>query len=480
MKQAREAFIMRLLPQGLIVVFVLALLPFFIQSLFNHPAPWDDYSVALLVKERGYWGFYVHFLQHWNGRYVSTLLQGLNPLAFDSFHAFRFVPMVFMGGFIAAFFYFMRRFWQNVLSFRWLIVAVTGYCALFFAYVRSSVELWYWYSSSVVYATAFIAVGLLLATCAPLLQGETLSQKESAFAATIAFLLPGISEAVAISMLAFCGCTALAVGVASERTPLNRQRALQWLAVCGGIAAGLLLYMMLHGTHERLAIHPESFRWQRALIGLQMQLPVFASWAANGTLWIFTLLAVSFLARAVQNMPREHFLRMPPLLMTAITLVVILAAVLPYYLATGFIYIFVRIENVAFFWFLFFWFANLACWADYLQRHWQIRWDAMPAYAMFALLLAAIFKLYSPNTKVGVAWLTLLNGDALRYEREHQARYRLIERHKKERPNDTLLLSPINTHMELLMFEELTDNPNHRISNKDFAKYFGITAVKVE
>lgn len=481
MKKQRETIIIRhLLPVALIPVFTAALLPFFIVSLFNHPAPWDDYSVALLVKERGYWGFYSHFLQHWNGRYVSTLLQGLNPLAFDNFDAFRFVPMIFMGGFIAACCYFMHRLWFKQLTFSWLIVIGCGYCAIFFAYVRSAVELWYWHSSSVVYATAFIAVWVLLGLAAPLLRGEILTQKETIIAAILALLLPGISEAVAISVLAFAGAMGLIAWFLTNVQAMRRQRTLQWLTIATCLGIGLLLYGMLGGTQARLGIHSESFQWQRVVTGLLMQLPIFASWAANSTLWIFTLLCIPLLARLMYRLPAAHFLRLPPLLMAAMTVTVMFAAVFPYYWVTGFIYIFVRIENIAFFWFLLFWFANIACWVGYLQQQWQLQWGKIPAYAVIVLLAAGMVKLYSPNTKIGVAWLTLLNGDAAKYDKDHQERYRRIAAHKKAHPQDTLLLPPIDTHMELLMFEELTENPGHKISNKDFAKYFGIHAVKVQ
>jgi hypothetical protein len=488
MKKQRETIIMRqVLPFALILIFAAALLPFFIVSLFNHPAPWDDYSVALLVKERGYWGFYSHFLQHWNGRYVSTLLQGLNPLAFDSFDTFRFVPMVFLGGFIAGCCYFMRRLWANRLPMRRIGVIALGYCAIFFAYVRSAVELWYWHSSSVVYATAFIAVWFLLGLAAPLLQGAYLNAKEQTLACLLGLLLPGISESVAISMLAFAGIVALLR--LRQPTDLQPRKAfMQWFAVAFCIGLGLLIFASFGGTQARLAVHSESFQWQRAVKGMLMQLPIFASWAINSTLWIFTLLCVPLFARLTHRLPATHFLRLPPLLMAALTAAVIFAAVFPYYWVTGFLYIFVRIENIAFFWFLFFWFANVACWVGYVQRRVQrrvqrcvqLQWGKMPAYAVVVLLAIGCLKLYSPNTKVGVAWLTLLNGDAAKYDKDHQERYRRIAAHKKAHPQDTLLLPPIDTHMELLMFEELTENPGHQIANKDFAKYFGIHAVKVQ
>lgn len=482
MKKQREVIITKqLLPLALILIFIIALLPFFIVSLFNQPAPWDDYSVALLVKERGYWGFYRHFLQHCNGRYVSALLQGLNPLAFDSFNAFRLVPMIFMGGFIYACLFFMRRFWKNILSIRSLTMVTFGYCALFFAYVRSAVELWYWHSSSVVYATAFIAVWLLLGVTVPLLRGEVLLRKEIIIAAIIALLLPGISEAVAISALAFYGIMGLMVWLLPDVPAHRRQKTLQWLTVAACIGIGLLFYGLLGGTQARLSAHVESFQWRRVATGLLMQLPIFASWAVNSTLWIFTLLIIPFLANMAKELPPTHFFRLPPWLMAALTFVVIFAAVFPYYWVTGFIiYIFVRIENIAFFWFLFFWFANLAAWVNYLQNRWLVQWNEIPMYALVVLLAVGCVKLYSPHTKVGVAWLTLLNGDAMQYEKDHRERYRRIAQHKKERPQDTLLLPPIDTHMELLMFEELTENPQHKIANRDFAKYFGISAVKVQ
>ncbi|MCS7018377.1 MAG: hypothetical protein RMJ87_04500 [Cytophagales bacterium] len=464
----------------LLLIFAAALLPFFILSLFNHPAPWDDYSVACLVKQYGYGQFYVYFLQHYNGRYISALLQGLNPLAYDSFDAFRFVPMVFIGGFVAACYYFMRRFWKYQLPLWQIAVITLGYCAIFFAYVRSAVELWYWYSSSVVYATAFIAVWTWLGVTAPLLQGETLTQKEMISAVMLALLLPGISEAVAISTLAFASAMGIVGWLLTDNSMQRQQKTRQWFVLVACMVLGLLLYSILDGTHARINLHTEAFNWHRVATGLLMQLPIIASWAANSTLWLFTLLCIPSFARLASRLPVTHFLRMPPWLMAILTVTVILAAILPYYLVTGFIYIFVRIENIAFFWFLFFWFANVACCVNYLQKRWQVQWEAIPTYAVAALLAAALFKLYSPNTKVGVAWITLLNGDAVQYEKDHQARYKQVLQHKKMHPTDTLLLPPIDTHMELLMFEELTTNPAHAVSNQGFAKYFGISAVKVQ
>ncbi|WP_448518897.1 hypothetical protein [Rhodoflexus sp.] len=480
MKKLQETIITKqTLSVALMFVFGAALLPFFVLSLFNHPSPWDDYSVANLVKERGYVGFYLHFLQHWNGRYVSTLLQGLNPLAFDNFHMFRVVPMLFMGGFIGALYFFVKRLTADVLSQRWQWVVTLGYCAVFFAYVRSAVELWYWHSSSVVYGTAFIAVWLLLGLSMPLLAGNSLTPKEQLAACGIGVLLPGISESVAISALAFAGA-AMLLRLWQPADPERKMAVTQWLAVAASIGLGLLLFASLGGTQARMGIYQQAFQWESLRKALQIQLPIIASWLNNTTLWILSLLVIPGIAGYMQQIPSKHFLRMHPVLMTALLPLMMLASVIPYYMVTGLTYIYVRIENIAFFWFLLLWFANIACWVGYLQNRWHVHWGQIPVYALVVLLAMGCLKLYSPNTKVGVAWMTLLNGDAVRYEKDHQERYRRIAQYKKEHRQDTLTLPPIDTHMELLMFEELTTDAGHTVSNQGFAKYFGISAVKVQ
>ena len=94
----------------------LGLLPFLGLAFSNVPF-WDDFGMAMLVREQGLWGAQQVFYHTWGGRYGTALLQTVgNPLAYGWVGGFRFTPLVFLGGTGLALYLNLREFSRQRLA----------------------------------------------------------------------------------------------------------------------------------------------------------------------------------------------------------------------------------------------------------------------------------------------------------------------------------------------------------------------------
>ena len=150
----------------------LALLPFLGLS-FSNFAFWDDFGMAMLVREHGLWGAQQVFYDTWGGRYGFAFLQTVfNPLTYGWLDGFRFTPLVFLGGTLLALYGSFRE-----LSGRRLAPAVAGRAAalvllLALAWMPTVYPMFYWFTSAMGYEMGIIlmllaVVGGLRALRAP-------------------------------------------------------------------------------------------------------------------------------------------------------------------------------------------------------------------------------------------------------------------------------------------------------------------------
>lgn len=134
----------------------LGLLPFFGLSFSNYPF-WDDFGMAMLVRERGLWGAQQEFYHTWGGRYGTAFLQTVfNPLTYGWLSGFRYTPLVFLGGTLLALYGCFRE-----LSRQRLAPGVAGRAAalvllLALAWMPTVYPMFYWFTAAMGYEVGII------------------------------------------------------------------------------------------------------------------------------------------------------------------------------------------------------------------------------------------------------------------------------------------------------------------------------------
>jgi hypothetical protein len=139
----------------------LALLPFFALSFYNAPF-WDDFGMALMVRQEGLWQAQKAFYLNWGGRYATCFVQTLgNPLSYGWLGGMHLVPLLILGGTLAALYLSLRE-----LSNRRLSRATAGRAAallllLCLAWMPTIYPLFYWFCASTGYQLGIILMLLI-------------------------------------------------------------------------------------------------------------------------------------------------------------------------------------------------------------------------------------------------------------------------------------------------------------------------------
>jgi hypothetical protein len=139
----------------------LALLPFFALSFYNSPF-WDDFGMALMVRQEGFWQAQKSFYLNWGGRYATCFAQTLgNPLSYGWLDGMHYVPLLILGGTLAALYLSLRE-----LSSRHLSRGAAGRSAallllLCLAWMPTIYPLFYWFCASTGYQLGIILLLLI-------------------------------------------------------------------------------------------------------------------------------------------------------------------------------------------------------------------------------------------------------------------------------------------------------------------------------
>ncbi|WP_201982079.1 DUF6056 family protein [Hymenobacter rubidus] len=146
---------------GLTLLLALGLLPFFALSFYNSPF-WDDFGMALMVRQYGLWPAQKVFYLTWGGRYGTALVQTLsNPLTYGWVGGMHFTPLVLLGSTLLVLHLNLRE-----LSGRRLSSGTAGRGAallllLSLAWMPTIYPLFYWFTAGTGYMLGIILMLLI-------------------------------------------------------------------------------------------------------------------------------------------------------------------------------------------------------------------------------------------------------------------------------------------------------------------------------
>ena len=145
---------------GAIIIIYLTL-PFIFNAFYNYPAQ-DDYYAAVLVKEQGFFQFWLRVYNRWSGRVFATTAGLLNPLNFDSFFLYKLYGVLFVVGFIGTLYLFVRAVLRNYCTPGQVLLSTSIIAFIYISQMPGTVEGFYWFSASITYMSANIFMFLLL------------------------------------------------------------------------------------------------------------------------------------------------------------------------------------------------------------------------------------------------------------------------------------------------------------------------------
>ncbi len=125
-------------------------------------------------------------------------------------------------------------------------------------------------------------------------------------------------------------------------------------------------------------------------------------------------------------------------------------------------------------------FGCFAC-VQYLRLRRGVVFQSLPNFLTVAVMLFIGTKIFSVNTKVGLAWKVLLKGNARAYKEQYYARYKAMNKIQQLDLKSVVYLKPIEYRLdELIFIEDLHDqNISNYFNNRAYANYFGMDSVLV-
>lgn len=449
-----------------------AVMPFLLLCYYTVPGYIDDYGIALDIRNHGI-GFVTHYLKTWNGRFVAAFFHWLNPLGYDLSEWYGLTALFLLIFFATSLRIFVGQITRNFLSPTEQQTAWIALLTFFLAYVRSSVDLFYWYSSGATYCVA-ICWQLLYLSLLPKLFNQNANKSPLVLLVLFAFLQAGTNEAVSVpAFILTAALTAVLIG--------QKNRRWHWaVLILIAFLLGIALQIVLSDApRSRATLH---LQFQRELVmrGVKVHWSYVFGWFRNAPLFVAFFLLLPLMSHrngknrifAFSNMQSILF----PAVIGALGITGVFAA---YCIFNRDSYIPKRIENIAFLWWLLTVGATLFALVRYLRFRYNFLFEKIPDYLTVALIFFIVFKIFSANTKVGLAWKVLLNGDARAYRSAYEQRRALMLYHRAIQYQDTVFLPPVSPRLELLFHKDLPGYLPDNRNNEAFAAYFGLKAVKL-
>jgi hypothetical protein len=404
-------------PAPLLIALGLAILPFVVLSFFNHPQN-DDYVLALKTRQLGFWGANAFWFKAWCARYLAVALMSASPVVFGSLAAFKCMAALLIALFAFAAYVLVSAVAPGLAP---LERAAGGLAilALHLLQTPDLVEGFYWGSGAVCYE---LGNALLLLLLGLVLRGhgsaDGLPRLRLLAAGLVAAGAAGTNE---VTMLLADGFLALYLAARTYRLRrLDRSASLLLAVALLGSAA----VMLAPGTRLRFGLsnHPHDLRFA-VHESFRLGLSYAWQWLIGGPLIPLCILLAPAAADPARASPGKP---LHPALALTLFAGIFFACFFPSLYSTGIMEL--RTANVVHLYFvvgLLFNAANLAAW--FAKR--PLPHEAgYPAAVRGILWTAALALTVLPPNNLRTAYADLFSGRAVRYNRDLNARERIIAR----------------------------------------------------
>jgi hypothetical protein len=175
--------------------------PFLLLAFFNHPCG-DDFCYAHSVRTNPFWSMQSYWYNHANGRYASTFFITLNPLMIGSVFGYKMVILLLLVVYIISLLLLVKLL-MGKNSIEVSVLAITFFSAfIYLLKMPSIVEGFYWLSAVMTYQLANISFMVLLILLYHIEKGKNKIILISA-AALLCAIIGGSNEPGMLTLLYF-------------------------------------------------------------------------------------------------------------------------------------------------------------------------------------------------------------------------------------------------------------------------------------
>jgi hypothetical protein len=437
-----------------LIILVAILSPLFILSFYNHPCN-DDYALADIVRQKGFFEAQKYLYFNWSGRYFAFMLQGLGPLEFNVYWGYKWnTPLLLIIFLMSTYWLSGRLFKELDRTGKMVITSI-----FFFAFIMrmpDSPQGIFWRSGTFAGLIACFLALLLMACIISYYQSE----KKRLYLTLSCLLAVAIIGSYELHLV-YIDLVVSIIALVS----ILKKRALFFpitlLAVCiifsiisikapGNSARG----STYQNAHQLLFSLKESLRWGKDLLMHWVPFMLFTG-----------LLLFDFLSKYTYGNKQTDtiFVVSPVITFTACLAIPVIGLFICFW-AEG-EYPPLRALNVSYFYFI----AGMMYFSFSLIGRIKKRYPdfKFPGYIKLPLYAVLVYLLVFRTNNIRVAYKEIISGTASAYDKEEVKRHEFLTSYK----GDSCMIDSIRDIPTSLVFVELPRDKNSWI-NTSFREYY--------
>jgi len=450
-------------------LFILAIVPFVLLFLYNHPSP-EDFYFSYEARIKSLWTNTKVQYRHGTGRYFQNFLLYLTPVYDKFFISYKAGCFLFMASFFSSVLLSVSLLTVKLISFRERILISL---VIIFTYLYAMPEVssgFYWYGGISAYHSGIILVPIFFAFLVK--SGNSINSASGLvytfMALIVLILITGVNEILAILLFLFT----LFLNIRH----FVKDRSIKWQYVVFVIASGIFLYILLKspGNKFRLTQFPGntnfSYSFFNSFVFLYQNI---LSWIFNSPLLACSLilLPVYFKISEKKKNLKNKLLTNPVGFSICWIIVLYISVFFSYYSTTV---VLSRTSNFIYFIFIAGWFYLLYILSNIIVTKGKFSFIKNRKYLYGLSLVFIILFLIKPNN-ITTAFNDLFSGSAHSYNRQLNERYQFLE----NCPNDSCRVDSLINIPKTIFYKDITSNST-MLSSEWYGNFFNKKSVALK
>ena len=450
-------------------LFILAIVPFVLLFLYNHPSP-EDFYFSYEARIKSLWTNTKVQYRHGTGRYFQNFLLYLTPVYDKFFISYKAGCFLFMALFFSSVLLSVSLLTVKLISFRERILISL---VIIFTYLYAMPEVssgFYWYGGISAYHSGIILVPIFFAFLVK--SGNSINSASGLvytfMALIVLILITGVNEILAILLFLFT----LFLNIRH----FVKDRSIKWQYVVFVIASGIFLYILLKspGNKFRLTQFPGntnfSYSFFNSFVFLYQNI---LSWIFNSPLLACSLilLPVYFKISEKKKNLKNKLLTNPVGFSICWIIVLYISVFFSYYSTTV---VLSRTSNFIYFIFIAGWFYLLYILSNIIFTKGKFSFIKNRKYLYGLSLVFIILFLIKPNN-ITTAFNDLFSGSAHSYNRQLNERYQFLE----NCPNDSCRVDSLINIPKTIFYKDITSNST-MLSSEWYGNFFNKKSVALK
>ena len=450
-------------------LFILAIVPFVLLFLYNHPSP-EDFYFSYEARIKSLWTNTKVQYRHGTGRYFQNFLLYLTPVYDKFFISYKAGCFLFMALFFSSVLLSVSLLTVKLISFRERILISL---VIIFTYLYAMPEVssgFYWYGGISAYHSGIILVPIFFAFLVK--SGNSINSASGLvytfMALIVLILITGVNEILAILLFLFT----LFLNIRH----FVKDRSIKWQYVVFVIASGIFLYILLKspGNKFRLTQFPGntnfSYSFFNSFVFLYQNI---LSWIFNSPLLACSLilLPVYFKISEKKKNLKNKLLTNPVGFSICWIIVLYISVFFSYYSTTV---VLSRTSNFIYFIFIAGWFYLLYILSNIIVTKGKFSFIKNRKYLYGLSLVFIILFLIKPNN-ITTAFNDLFSGSAHSYNRQLNERYQFLE----NCPNDSCRVDSLINIPKTIFYKDITSNST-MLSSEWYGNFFNKKSVALK